>query len=131
MLSIADGEALTRALTSPLDHDLRRLLTTRRDQLGGDIAGIALFVVMQPGDTSADLDQVLGFSVYQNFIDGSHFGEPDFTPLSEWVVDHGWGFETAYVFADSGFAHVLIVPKQKGIEPALIELCRTFASEHA
>jgi hypothetical protein len=131
MLSIADGEALSHALSSPLNPDTKRLLTTRRNQLGGEIGGIARFVVMQPGDNATDLDRALSFSVFQNPVDGSRFGEPDFTPAWEWIEDHGFAFEAAFIFDDSGFAHVLIVPKHHGIEPALIELCTTFASEHA
>jgi hypothetical protein len=131
MLVLSTTAAMERALSSPLDPDLKRLLTTRRDQLGGDIGGIARFVVMQSGDKATNLDSVLGFSVFQNPIDASFFGEPNFTPTWEWIKDHGFAFECVWIWDDSGYAYVLIVPKQKGIEPALIELCTTFASEHA
>ena len=45
MLTITDGGSLSRALRTPIDLRLKRLLIERRDQLGGDISGEARFVI--------------------------------------------------------------------------------------
>ena len=131
MLSISDGETLTRALTSSIDVRLRNLLRLRRDQLGGDIAGQAHLAIVQATDTATDLERTIGFSVFQNPADGSHAGEPDFSPGWEWIEDHGFAFELCFILDDSGFAHVVIVPRSEGIDPELIDFCSTYAPEHA
>ncbi|HEX8580653.1 MAG TPA: hypothetical protein VF655_13800 [Allosphingosinicella sp.] len=130
MLSINDGPSLLRALSTPLDPRLRHLLSQRRDQLGGSITGHARFVVVQPNDTLTTVEQAFSFSPLQNPIDGSRFGDPDFTPAWEWIEDHGFCFEVVFIFDDSGFAHVLLVEKAEGVDPQLIALCQAHASGH-
>jgi hypothetical protein len=131
MLSIRDGGALSRALSSPIDERIKRLLTMRRDQLGGDITDLAHFVIVQLDDTAGDLQRAIGFSVFRNAGDGSVFGDPDFTPGWEWIEDHGFAYELCFIMDDSGFAHVVIVPRTGGTEATLINFCRQYASEHA
>lgn len=130
MLSISDGEALARALTSSIDVRLKHLLRLRRDQLGGDITDQAHFAIVQPTDTPADLQRTIGFSVFQNPVDGSRIGEPEFTPAWEWIEDHGFAYELCFIMDDSGFAHVIIVTNSEQIDPELIHLCSTYASEN-
>jgi hypothetical protein len=131
MLSITDGEALKCALRLPIDARLKRLLKLRRDQLGGDITDEAHFAIVQPADTAADLERTIGFSVFQNPADDSRVGEPEFTPGCEWIQDHGYCFELCFIFDDSGFAYVVVVPKVEHIDPDLIAFCSTYAIEHA
>lgn len=130
MLSITDGGSLARALSSSINHHLKHLLTTRSGQLGGNIEGQARFVVAQPADPLFVIQEALGFSPLHNPIDGSRFGDPEFTPAWEWMEDHGFCFELVFTFDDSGFAHVLIVEKAEGVDPELLTLCRTCTSEH-
>ena len=124
MLIITDGGSLTRALRMPLDPRLKQLLIERRDQLGGDVAGEARFVIVQHGDTPDALKQQLSFSVFQNPGDGTRFGDPDFTPGWEWIEDHGHCFELVFIFTDDGFAHVVLVENVEGVDPALLKLCQ-------
>jgi hypothetical protein len=131
MLSITDGGSLARALSSYLNPHLKQLLKQRSDQLGGNIGEQALFVILQPGDAPEALEQQLSFSVFQNPFDGSRFGAPDFTPGWEWIEDHGFAFELVFIFDDSGFAHVVIIPNEDSMDADLLALCRTCAAEHA
>ncbi|HZG45443.1 MAG TPA: hypothetical protein VEZ41_04140 [Allosphingosinicella sp.] len=131
MLSVTDGGSLARALSSSINNHLKNLLTTRFEQLGCDIKGQARFIVAQPADPLPVVHQALGFSPLRNPIDGSRFGDPEFTPAWEWMEDHGFCFELTFIFDDSGFAHVLIVEKAEGVDTELLTLCRTYASEHA
>ncbi|HZG45490.1 MAG TPA: hypothetical protein VEZ41_04380 [Allosphingosinicella sp.] len=122
MLSITDGGSLARALSRSIDDRLKHLLTTRSAQLG-NIEGQAHFIVAQPADQLSDIQQALGFSPLLNPIDGSRFGEPDFTPAWEWIADHSFCFELTFIFDDSGFAHVLFVEKAEGANLELLSLC--------
>ncbi len=129
MLTITDGGSLTRALNLPIDAPLKRLLTERRDQLGGDIKNIARFIVVQPGDGLAALETALGFSIRQNQTDGRRFGDPDFTPSWEWLADHGHCFEMVFILTDDGFAHVALIENSPGVDPELLNLCELYVTD--
>ena len=128
---VTDGGSLLRALSSPINPHLKELLTERVRQLDvEDLATAACFVIVQPDDTIVHLDRALGFSIYQNLGDGTRYGDPDFSPGSEWIEDHGSAFELVFIFTDDGFAHVVFVPNAQGINTDLLNFCRTYAGEH-
>ena len=129
MLTITDGESLTRALSLPLDPRLKQLLIERRDQLGGDITDRARFVIVQPGDTLNGLEAELSFSVFQNPGDGTCFGDPNFTPGWEWLADHGHCFELVFIMTDDGFAHVVLIQNAQGVDPELLKLCGLYVTD--
>ena len=136
MLSIDSQQALNRALRSDIDHRTKALLRLRARQLTKDapdenLADLARFAIVQPGDSAADLERAIGFDVFQNPADGSRLGELDWQPGWEWLTDHGFAYEMCFIMDDSGFGHVIIVPRAKGIDPALTSLCATYAPEHA
>lgn len=107
-------------LDSPIAPDLKCLLQTRRDQLMeyGDLSELGEFLIIQPGDTMASIDHAIGWPI---LMDG--------TPTFEWVLRHGTVWEMPFVLSDTGAGHVLIVPDAKGIYPALLDLCRTYAAQ--
>jgi len=129
MLTITDGGSLTRVFRTSIDRRLKRLLIERREQLGGDIAGEARFVIVQPGDTIQALEAELTFSVFQNPADGTRFGDPDFTPGWEWIEDHGHCFELVFIFTDDGFTHVVLVEQSPGVDPDLLRPCRLYVTD--
>jgi len=111
MLTIESEGSLARVLKLPIDPRLKQLLIERHEQLGGAIAGVARFVIVQPGDSPDALEAELSFSVFQNPGDGTRFGDTDFTPGWEWLADHGPCFELVFIFDDSGFAHVVLIAR--------------------
>jgi hypothetical protein len=131
MLSITDGGSLARALNSDLNPQLKGLLAKRQKQLGNEypLDELAHFVLVGPADRLDELEEYLGFSVFQNVVDGYRFGEPDFTPSWEWIEDHGYCFELVFIMDDSGFGHVVIVEKMQGVDPELLSLCSTYAAD--
>lgn len=131
MLSIDSQAAMERALRSDIDHKIKALLRLRCRQLGGDITDQAHFAIVQWTDSAADLEQTIGFSIFRNAADGSGVGEPNFAPGWEWIQDHGFAYELCFIMDDSGFGHVVIIPKEQGIDTELITFCRRYASEHA
>jgi hypothetical protein len=131
MLIVTNEHSLSRALSSSIDPRLKQLLTDRVRQLDvEDLFTAARFVIVQPGETIADLDQALGFSSLQNLGDGTRYCDPDFSPGWEWIEDHGFAFELVFIFTDDGFAHVVLVPNAPGISTDLLNLCRTYAADH-
>ena len=114
MLTITDGGSLTRALSTSIGLRLKRLFHERMDQLGGDIKGLARFIIVQPGDTLDALEEELGFPIRSDSEDS--FG-------CEWIEDHGFAFELVWILTDDGFAHVAFLTKTAGIDPELLRLC--------
>jgi len=122
MVVIDTSSALARALTLPLGPRMAALLLERQRQLGGEIAGQARFLVLEPGDTRATLAAALEFEV---------FGDPDRSFSPEWVADHGYVLEAVWLLTDDGFAHVAWVRRIGGIDRQLIELLEIHAAQHA
>lgn len=128
MLTITDGGSLARVLKLSIDLRLKRLLIERRDQLGGDITDIARFIIVQPGDGLAALERELGFSVLMNQVDGSRYGDRDFSPSWEWLANHGHCFEMVFIMTDDGFAHVVLIQNSPMQNRLLRALCLTYAT---
>ncbi len=119
MITITDGGSLLRALTTSIDPPMQRLLTQRREQLGGDIKGLVRFLIAAPSDGLDALEKELGFAIRDN-QEGS-FG-------CEWVEDHGTFFEAVWILTDDGFAHVAFITK-RGADPDLLNFCELHVTD--
>ena len=96
MLKLTDRAAITAALTdTTLDPELRALLGLRAWQLDDvrhqPLGETVQFVVIQPGDTPAEIHEAVGFPITWDQAD-----QPSF----EWMNDHGRWFELAYILTD-------------------------------
>ena len=115
MLIIDSTVAMARALERPIDEDLRRLLTLRRDQLArnsdDDLGTLALFIVVAPGECIFTIEAAAGYPVIT-------------TAAFEWVQRHGHWFEAVAILSDDGFATVLLVPDYEGVDMSLLDLIR-------
>lgn len=120
MQIIADTPSMNRALASPIDPALKRLLCLRRDQLLADtgeqyeLGDLVHFILVEPNDTVADIEAAANFPLITE-------------PAFEWVTDHSGTFEAAVVLSDDGFGFVLLVPDRNGIDLTLLTLLRDFA----
>lgn len=130
MLSITDGGSLARALDPTLRDIMNKRISQLRRGYSGPLEEIVNFLVVEPGDSEADVIAGLGFSPLCNLVDRARFGDPGFSPSWEWIERHGDWFEMAFILSDDGFGHVLLVPDAEGIDADLLALCRLYASEH-
>lgn len=115
MLSIYDEQTLTHALSLPLDPKLHALLADRIAQLTPELIEMTHFLIVEEGDTEADLVSELGFCPIE-VIDG--------VPSWDWLHDHGGWTECIQTVGNSGFAYHLFVQDGEG---ALPRLCRHHA----
>jgi len=118
-------------LTSAIDDPgIRSLVETRFAQiLAGetyDYDRHGYMIVVEPGDSIADLEQETQCSILHNFFDETHYGHPDFTPSFEALEDHGYCFEMVFIMSDSGFGIEIFLPKH-GIDTDLLKLCTEYA----
>ena len=111
---------LAAYLDSPITPDLNTLLQTRRDQLMeyGALSELGEFIIIQPGDTMAAICKETGWPIVMEDV-----------PTFEWVQRHGSVWELPFVLSDTGAGHVLFVPDAEGIDPDLLDLCRTHADQ--
>jgi hypothetical protein len=118
MLNIRNTAGLARALDSPISDVVKALLHLRRDQLLADtdreydLAELVHFVVVEPGDTIAEVEAAAGYPVIT-------------TAAFEWVAKHGGWFEAVAILSDDGFGVVLIVEDSERSDPVLLALLRS------
>jgi hypothetical protein len=130
MITLRTAAAVKSTIALLADNQLRAILTERFDQLATACAGIDLsdlthFLIIQPGDTAADAEHELGWSLLVNPVDGARFGDPAFTASWEWIEDHGGWFEAVYILSDDGFGISLFVQDHPDADPELLAMCRT------
>lgn len=88
---------------------------------------LVFFVIVQPGDDIATVDEALGFTVIANRFDGIPFGQAGFTPSWDVLAEFPSWFEMVYVLSDDGNGVTVFVSKASGTPEELLAMCRAFA----
>ncbi len=126
MLSLYDMGLMLDALQRPLDPELHLLLADRIDDITAcDLGELTHILVIEPGDSEADIIAEVGFSPLIERIDGTRHADPDW----DWAEAHNGWWELVYTVGNSGFAYILLVQDAEGVAPDLLDLCRRHASE--
>jgi len=126
MLHLYDRATMVHALTLDLYPPLLRLLKDRIGALGEALIDWTEYLVVESGDTEADIIRHVGFSPLVEPIDGRRFGEPGFHPHWDWLTDQNGWFEMIVTFG-STFAYVLLIQDSEGVPSDITTLCRTYA----
>ena len=82
MLHLYDRATMAHALTLDLDPQLHRLLAERIAALGEELIDCTEYLIVELGDTEADIVRHIGFSPLVEPIDGARFGEPGETRVA-------------------------------------------------
>ncbi len=127
MIHLYDRATMVHALTLDLDPQLHRLLSDRIGALGEELTDYTEYLIVEPGDTEADIVRNVGFSPLVEPIDGVRYGESGFHPWWDWLTDHGGWFEMIVTFG-STFASILLIKDAKGVDSALLALCRRYSN---
>ena len=123
MISIFDAASLSAALATPLDPRLRVMIEQRINSARKNgLAEMTHIVVVQPGDTEADIVAEIAWSPLLNPIDGRRFGESGFVAPWDWLQRHdgGW-YEMVVTVGNSGFAFVVLLTPD--MDPDLLQVC--------
>ena len=89
---------------------------------------LVFFVIVEPGDDIAGVDDALGFPVMVNRFDGTTLGEPGFTPSWDVLEEHAGFYELVYVLSDDGRGVTVFVIKAEGVPAELLAMCRQFST---
>jgi hypothetical protein len=83
------------------------------------LADLTHIVVIEPGDSEADIEDAIGFSPLVSRIDGiRHQSDWD------WIEKHEGYLELVYTVSNDGFAFLVLVQDVPGVLPELLALCR-------
>jgi hypothetical protein len=129
MLTAYDRASMARLLTLGLNPQLHALLQRRFDALmtpHGDLTDWTEFLIVEPGDTEADILREVGFSPLIH-PHGACFGTKAFAPFWDHLTHEGGYFVLTITFG-STFAYVLVIADAEGTLPALRCLCRRYAA---
>ena len=109
---------------------IRELVQQRINDLGGesfDSNELGYFLVVESSDTLEALSAQLGFDMLRNRFTGIRFNATDFTPSFEFIEEFPACYDMVFVLDDTGIGVEIFVPKEEGIDPDLIAMCRMYA----
>ena len=117
--------------THPISNPaIRELVQQRINDLGGesfDSNELGYFLVVESSDTLEALSAQLGFDMLRNRFTGIRFNATGFTPSFEFIEEFPACYDMVFVLDDTGIGVEIFVPKEEGIDPDLIAMCRMFA----
>ena len=127
MIILRDQAKLQQIFHSPT----RKLASIRLQQLQHDMAD-SMFIVVEAGDTAAEVEAVAGFPMLSGLFDGLPYTDPDFQPCSEFMEVHRIGdsciYEMVFIGTDDGSFSCVLLPDVEGIDADLLAVCRLFAT---
>ena len=109
---------------------IRELVQQRINDLGGesfDSNELGYFLVVESSDTLEALSAQLGFDILRNRFTGIRFNYTGFTPSFEFIEELPACYDMVFVLDDTGIGVEIFVPKEEGIDPDLIAMCRMYA----
>lgn len=114
------------------DSHLRQLIEQRiqgiEESCPWDADEIGPIIIIKPGDTAADLEAVMGFSILESMFDESRFGDDDFAPSFEFAEIVGKDlYELVYIVSDGGYGYDIFIPNLPGLDPVIRSFCQTYA----
>lgn len=119
MIDMPDLDAILAAVCRPLQPDLHDLIASRlQDAFACGLADLTHILVIQPGDTEAQIIDAIGFSPLMSRMDGNRL-------QSDWdyIEPHPGWWELIYTVGNSGFAFLVLVERADGVLPELLALC--------
>ena len=117
--------------THPISNPaIRELVQQRINDLGGesfDSNELGYFLVVESSDTLEAWSAQLGFDLLRNRFTGIRFNATGFTPSFEFIEEFPACYDMVFVLDDTGIGVEIFVPKEEGIDPDLIAMCRIYA----
>ena len=113
------------------DPVIRRLIEQRFAELSQagefDSARMGYFVLIEPGDVGERIEAETGCPILSDCFGETRYGDADFSPGFEWLLEHASCYEMAFVFNDDGYSIGVFIPKLD-IDPTLLALCAEYAT---
>ena len=131
-MQIIRDPAETALITDPvLRHLIETTITALSEDYPYDPDVLGYFLIVEPGDTVAELDAQIGFSILANRWTGVRFDAPGYTQHFEVLEEHAGYFEMVFVTDDTGLGVEIFIGQIAGIDPDLIAMCQRYAVQEA
>ena len=131
-MQIIRDPAETAMITDPvLRHLIEATITALSEDYPYDPEVLGYFLIVEPGDTIAELDAQIGFSILANRWTGIRFDAPGYTQHFEVLEEHAGYFEILFLTDDSGMGVEIFLENVAGIDPDLIAMCQRYAVQEA
>lgn len=130
MLLLRDPNQLSQVTQPVIQAFLRQRFHDLCNPESYDPNEHGFFILVEPGDTSEQIALATGYSLLKSVFSDAVYGDPDFSPDCEYLENHRCFYEVVFIFTDSGFAAIVIVPKAEGIDSRMLALCAEFATSH-
>ncbi|MGB2832941.1 MAG: hypothetical protein WBC07_08290 [Methylotenera sp.] len=85
------------------------------------------FALVEAGDRIAEIQAATGCQLMHGLFNESRYGDAEFMPSFEWLVEHPSFYEAVFIFSDDGFGVDLLIPKASGIDDELLTMCAKYA----
>ncbi len=124
--------AVQAAIEAWPDPAMRQLLAERLsfyaqyDDL--ELGELFNLILIEPRDTLEELDAEFNGGFLINHYSGRRLGDEGFRPCFETLEEHPTIYDMVFCEGDAGFGVEVIVPKTKGIDARLLNLCAQFAT---
>ena len=110
------------------DPAIREFLAKRIKHMVADWApdlwpDFGQLLVLECGDDPAIVETAGCLRLTGSLFGAARLGEPGFTPLWDFVDDHGSFYEVATIITDAGGFFLIVIPKGINTSSALLRLC--------
>ena len=133
MITISDSKEMQDLLSGPIDPDLKSILLERLELLAEfseyDLSELLTVIIIEPGDSMEAIAKEIGVSPMQNIVDDVRYPDLAFEPSWEFCITRKGYTDFTFALCDAGLAICLLVPDRDDIEPTLLALCRSYATE--
>ena len=85
------------------------------------------FVLVEVGDYIGEIEAMTGCHLMHGLSQNSQYGDADYQPSFEWLVEHPIFYEAVFIISDDGYGIDLLIPKALGIDPDLLAMCAKYA----
>lgn len=85
------------------------------------------FALVEAGDSIAEIESTTGCQLAHDRFNDSRYGDAEFMPSFEWLVEHPSFYEAVFIFSDDGYGVDLLIPKASGIDAELLAMCAKYA----
>ena len=118
------------------DQVIREFLAKRINHMVTDWApdlwpDFGQLLILEPRDDPAIVETAGCLRLTGSSFSAARLGEPGFTPLWDWIDDHGSFFEVAMIITDAGNFDLVVIPKGIGTSAALLTLCEQLSIRQA
>lgn len=129
MIILRDPQQITQVVQPEIKSFLQQRFQDICEPEPYDPDEHGFFILVEHGDTSEQIEMATGYSLLKSLFNGTVYGDPDFTPDFEYLEDQGSFYEAVFIFTDSGFAVIFIVPRDEdGIDGRILKLCSEYAT---